>query len=87
IDVNVFLKYIGGDINRLDKFIHDVEPEQRIPVLFKKYIKQNARIIGFNVDPKFNYCLDVVMLLDIQDVPPEVIESLSKETSEAIIAI
>ena len=87
IDVNVFLKYIGGDINRLDKFIHDVEPEQRIPVLFKKYIKQNARIIGFNVDPKFNYCLDVVMLLDIQDVPPEVIESLSKETSEATIAI
>ena len=87
IDVNVFLKFIGSDINRLDKFIHDVEPEQRIPVLFKKYIKQNARIIGFNVDPKFNFCLDVIMLLDLNDVPPEVIESLSKETSDTIITI
>lgn len=85
IDINVFLKYIGNDIGKLDKFIHDVEPEQRIPVLFKKYIKQNARIIGFNVDPKFNYCLDVIMLLDLQDVPQEVIESLSKEASDTVI--
>jgi len=87
IDINVFLKFMGNDINRLDKFIHDIEPEQRIPVLFKKYIKQNARIIGCNVDPKFNYCLDVVMLLDLKDVPPEVIESLSKEASDTIITI
>jgi len=87
IDVNVFLKYIGNDIGKLDKFIHDVEPEQRIPVLFKKYIKQNARVIGFNVDPKFNYCLDVIMLLDLHDVPQEVIESLSKETTDSTIAL
>jgi putative hemolysin len=87
IDINVFLKFMGSDINRLDKFIHDIEPEQRIPVLFKKYIKQNARIIGCNVDPKFNYCLDVVMLLDLKDVPSEVIESLSKESSDSVIAI
>jgi putative hemolysin len=87
IDINVFLKYIGNDINRLDKFIHDVEPEQRIPVLFKKYIKQNAKIIGSNVDPRFNYCLDVLMLLDLKDVPPDVIESLSKEAADGIITI
>lgn len=87
IDVNVFLKYIGNDISRLDKFIHDVEPEQRLPVLFKKYLKQNAGIIGFNVDPKFNYCLDVIMVLDLKDVPPEVIESLSKEPSDRAITL
>lgn len=83
IDTKVFLKYIGNDINRLDKFIHDVEPDQHIPVLFKKYIKQNARILGANVDPKFNYCIDVLMLLDLKDVPTEVIESLSKDTDTA----
>ena len=87
IDVSVFLKFMNNDISRLDKFIHDIEPEQRIPVLFKKYIKQNARIIGCNVDPKFNYCLDVVMLLDLKDVPHEVIDSLSKEASDTIIVI
>ncbi|MFH0865544.1 MAG: hypothetical protein V1904_05090, partial [Bacteroidota bacterium] len=82
IDNRVFLKYIGSDINRIDKFIHDVEPDQHLPVLLKKYIKQNAKILGANVDPKFNFCVDVLMLLDLKDVPPEVIETLSKETDE-----
>ena len=87
IDTKVFLKYIGNDLNRLDKFIHDVEPPQHLPVLLKKYIKQNAKILGANVDPKFNFCLDVLMLLDIKDIPQEVIDSLSKETSDTINSI
>lgn len=85
IDTKVFRKYIGSDINRIDKFIHDVEPDQHIPVLLKKYIKQNAKILGANVDPKFNFCVDVLMLLDMNDVPQEVIESLSKDSDAALV--
>ena len=32
-------------------------------------------------------CLDITMLLDLKDVPPEVIESLSKEASDTIYTI
>jgi putative hemolysin len=85
IDTKVFLKYIGNDINRLDKFIHDIEPDQYIPVLLKKYIKQNAKILGANVDPKFNFCVDVLLLLDLKDAPREMIESLSKDSSENVL--
>ncbi|HAQ36996.1 MAG TPA: hypothetical protein DCQ58_00675, partial [Saprospirales bacterium] len=53
-----------------------------IPVLLKKYLKLNARIAGFNVDPKFNNCLDGLIVLDIFNVPVNIIESLGKEVND-----
>ena len=45
----------------------------------------NAKIIGFNIDPKFNMCLDGLLILDIFDVPMKTIESLSKEINDDTI--
>ncbi len=84
--IEIILNYIGSDVTKLDKIVNDIEPEHKIPVLLKKYLKQHAKVLSANVDPSFNYCLDILMLLDLKEVPPEVIESLSKEISEAIIA-
>lgn len=73
----------SNDINKLDKFIQDIESEEfRMPVLLKKYIKLNGKIIGFNVDPKFNNALDGLLILDLFQVPIETIESLSKEIND-----
>ena len=74
------------DINKLDKFIGDVEDMNTgLPVLLKKYIKLNAKIIGFNIDPKFNNSLDGFLILDVYDVPESIIESLSKEVNDGSI--
>ncbi|MBA4408952.1 MAG: hemolysin [Odoribacter sp.] len=82
-NLNVIMQSMDNDINSLDKFIGDVdELNSGLPVLLKKYIKLNAKIIGFNVDPKFNNCLDGLMALDLCDVPPNTIESLSKEAND-----
>jgi putative hemolysin len=68
------------DLNKLDKFISDIEPRHlRVPVLLKKYIKQNAKIISFNIDPKFNYSLDGLMILNLNDLPEGTISNLKKE--------
>jgi hypothetical protein len=76
----------SNDIGKLDKFIQDIEPEDfRMPVLLKKYIKLNGRIICFNVDPKFNNALDGLLILDLFQVPIEVITSLSKEINDKTI--
>ncbi|MGE4586963.1 MAG: lysophospholipid acyltransferase family protein [Mangrovibacterium sp.] len=84
-EMNVIMENME-DINKLDKFIGDVdEMNSGLPVLLKKYIKLNARIIGFNLDPKFNNCLDGLILLDVYDVPKNVIESLSKEVNDGSI--
>ncbi len=68
------------DLNKLDKFISDIEPTHlRVPILLKKYIKQNAKIISFNIDPKFNYSLDGLMILNLNDLPEGTIANLKKE--------
>ncbi len=85
-NLNIIMQSMDNDINTLDKFIGDVdELNSGLPVLLKKYIKLNAKIIGFNVDPKFNNCLDGLIVLDLCDVPPNTIESLSKEANDGTI--
>jgi len=85
-DINILMENMERDINRLDKAIGDLdELNSGLPVLLKKYIKLNAKIIAFNVDPKFNNCLDGLILLDVNDVPKNTIESLSKEANDGSI--
>lgn len=72
-----------SDISRLDNIIKDIEPSEfRMPVLLKKYVKLNGKIISFNVDPKFNDALDGLLILDLFQVPIDTITSLSKEIND-----
>jgi putative hemolysin len=67
------------DIEALENFLEHIEPHYfRLPILLKQYIRQNARFIGFNLDPNFNDALDGLMLLDLLNVRPDTIENLSK---------
>ncbi|MGY6560639.1 MAG: lysophospholipid acyltransferase family protein [Luteibaculaceae bacterium] len=80
IDPEVLAQGYKDNITKLDKFISNFEPEHfRIPVLLKKYIKQNAKILAFNIDPAFNDSLDGLMMLDMQNLPEKTISDLSKE--------
>ncbi len=81
--LNDALRNMTPDLGSLDKFIGDVDPNNTgLPVLLKKYLGLNARIIAFNVDPKFNNCVDGLIVLDSLAVPLPVIESLSKEVND-----
>lgn len=82
INKQLYLQYVGKDINRLDRFIGSIDPIYKTPVLFKKYLSVNAEIIGFNVDPLFNNCLDALTILDLFEVPYDMIEALSKEIND-----
>ena len=53
------------DPKQLDLLLEDIEPLQlRVPTLIKKYLKQNAQIIGFNRDPQFSDALDGFMIAE-----------------------
>jgi hypothetical protein len=78
VDLDALLDNFDGELNALDQFIGDIEPDHfRLPVLIKKYIKQNARFISFNLDPNFSDALDGFIILNIDDLPKATIESLS----------
>lgn len=84
--LGVLMETMNADINSLDKTIGAIdEVHSGLPVLLKKYIKLNAKIIGFNVDPKFNNSLDGLIVLDMFNVPQDIIESLSKEANDSSI--
>ena len=83
-DKNLFFDEMESDLNKLDKIIDDLEPEMRLPVLIKKYIKQNAKVISFNVDPSFNDAIDGLMYIRISDLPESTIKPVLEEMSEQL---
>src|SRR5690554_2986566 len=69
-----------ADLNKFDKIIDEVEPGSlRIPVLIKKYIKQNAKVVAFNVDPLFNNAVDGLMYIRIADLPESTVKPVMEE--------
>lgn len=81
---HLFFEGLDNDLNKFDKLIDDLEPEMRMPVLIKKYIKQNAKVIAFNVDPNFNDAIDGLMYIRISDLPESTIKPVLEEMSEQL---
>ncbi len=83
LHLNDAMMHLTPQLSSLDKFIGDVDQHNTgLPVLLKKYLGLNAKIIAFNVDPKFNNCVDGMLVLDIYDIPKPTIESLTKEVND-----
>ena len=69
-----------ADLNKFDKIIDEIEPGSlRMPVLLKKYIKQNAKLVAFNVDPLFNNAVDGLMYIKIADLPESTVRPVMEE--------
>ena len=69
-----------ADMNKFDKIIDEIEPGNlRLPVLMKKYVKQNARLVAFNVDPKFNNAVDGLMYIRVADIPDTTVKPVMEE--------
>ena len=66
-------------IEKFDRFLLRMSNnEYRLPTLVKKYLKINCKIVTYNVDPDFNYCVDGLVLLDLKEVSRSEIEALTK---------
>ncbi len=74
-----------ADLNKFDKIIDEVEPGSlRLPVLIKKYIKQNAKVVAFNVDPLFNDAVDGLMYIRIADLPESTVRPVMEEFQQEL---
>lgn len=79
-DPDYLLKNKISSIEKFDRFMFRISNSTyRMPTLLKKYLKMNARIIGYNVDPDFNYCVDGLIMLALNEMPRSEIDALSKE--------
>lgn len=74
-----------SDMQKFDKVIDEIEPGAlRIPVLIKKYVKQNARLVAFNVDPKFNNAVDGLMYIKVSEIPESTVKPVMEEFQEEL---
>lgn len=72
VDKEALILAAGGEIKKFDRLLAAIEPMGKtMPVLYKKYLAQNAKILAFNLDRKFNDAIDAFMILDIQNLPSE----------------
>ena len=66
-------------IELINQLIMNIEEQERtIPVLIRKYLQLNSRVLASNVDQNFCDALDVLMMLDVKDIPEEVVKTLRR---------
>ena len=58
-----------ADVGDLDALIRKLERTQGIPVLLRQYMRLNATLLGFNLDPTFGDALDALMMVDLERLP------------------
>lgn len=79
------LRHKMDNFEKFDRFLMRLSDNNyRMPTLVKKYMKVNARIIAFNVDPLFNYSVDGLILLKIKEYPRSEILQMTKEVKNSI---
>jgi putative hemolysin len=62
-------------IEELSRMIAEIEPDRKgIPILLRQYLRLGGRIIAFNVDGKFGNVLDGLLVVDLRQIDPAVLE-------------
>jgi hypothetical protein len=45
-----------------------------VPILLRQYLKLNAQVVGFNVDPKFFSVVDGLLIVDLDKTEPRILK-------------
>ena len=84
VDHEVLMKMNMESVDKFDKFMFRLSNgDYRLPTLFKKYLKLNAKFLCFNVDPDFNDTLDALLFLTFTDFPENEVMPLFRDGTEA----
>jgi putative hemolysin len=63
------------DLDELAQPINDVETDGKgLPILLRQYAKVGGKLLGFNVDRKFSNVLDGLVVVDLRQAEPAVLE-------------
>ena len=72
------------DIEELSTVIADMETDQKgVPILLRQYLKLGGKLVGFNVDAHFANALDGLIVVDLTQTDPRVLERYMGKTGAA----
>ena len=85
VEPDVLLQHNTGNVEKFDKFLLRLSNgEYRLPTLFKKYLKLNAKCLCFNVDHDFNDTLDALLFLTFTEFPENEVMPLFRDSSDEV---
>jgi putative hemolysin len=72
---DIAVRHFFRDLDSLSVVIADMETDGKgVPILLKQYIKLGGKLLGFNVDPHFSDALDGLVLVDLRQTEPGILE-------------
>lgn len=75
-------------IEEVSAVVSSVEPDGKgVPVLLRQYLRLNATLLEFNVDPDFSNVLDGLILVDLREAPPQILARyMGTEACQSLLA-
>jgi hypothetical protein len=76
------------NLDELSECVAELERDHKgVPVLLRQYMKLGGKLLAFNVDAKFANALDGLILVDLTETDPRMVERyLGKEGAKAFFA-
>jgi len=75
-------------VEDVSALVRSIETDGKdMPVLLRQYLKLNARLLGFSVDPSFGNVLDGLVVVDLGDVEPTILSRyMGRSEASAFLA-
>ena len=74
------------DVAHLERLVEEIERGERaVPVLLRQYLRLNARLLAFNVDPDFGDVVDALMLVDIAQIDARIVRHYLGDDGLALV--
>jgi putative hemolysin len=68
------------DVDDISGLVSDIEEDNKgMPVLLRHYLRLNARLLSFNVDPAFGHCIDGLIVVDLRTTEPKILKRFMGE--------
>lgn len=79
---------VVNDLDEVNQLVRELEQDGKpMPVLLRQYLKLNAKLLGFNLDPDFGNVLDGLMLVDLLTVDRRILDRyMGADNAERFIA-
>jgi putative hemolysin len=75
------------DADDVSALISEIEDDNKgMPVLLRHYLKLNARILSFNVDPAFGHCTDGLIVVDLRTADTKMLKRFMGDEGYAFYA-
>jgi putative hemolysin len=81
------LETLVRDADDVSALVSELEEDNKgMPVLLRHYLRLNARLLSFNVDPAFGHCIDGLIVVDLRTTDPKILRRFMGDEGHSFYA-